>query len=355
MNIPAELHDPVVRLLRQKGLVRAETVADCKRIAEHRQTMGERVTTLDVLVEAGQIQPEQAEQLAAQCAPEAVSAAKKPIGVGVIGIAVVGVPVLVILGYMAIKPRHKAPPRMPVSNGPREFDVAEVALVKKSGEKTPDEIAAEVKYKAFLEEQAKKTATVGRAPTLAAGQAGFVSDRSQLVDPDLHVHFVPFSFAYPSAWTLESAGGAKASRFYARVTRKEAGSEVVLESFTVMPFWYSKPPRNAKESVRNSVSRLEEALFPKMYPGYQRIREGDMKVAGYEGLGIEGEGQESAEKGSPKVYVRLIILPPGTANQTHGLAVIQILSARVPEVKGIEDLGTKGELPAIVPTLAIGG
>ncbi len=355
---PAQL-DRLQRLLIERGAVRPDQMTDAKRIARQRQMPNRVVTPIDVLVELGQVDEAALVALEAELA-QAPQATQPSIQMGTVVVAVVGIPVLVVLAVMAFKSPSKEPPPRDTIGKIEDFDPREVGLAKNAGgDATADQETRDKALEDWAEKQALKRSPVGRAPTLQPGQAAYVSDKTKAVDKDVQDYFVPFAVVYPDTWGIakpcETAGQGQS---YAILTRPapENPQGIAWSEILDLSFLAVMGARN-KNQLDGMVGKARDAIVKVLKEGYGTLKQkkgGNLKIGEYNGSYVDFEGALPAHA-DVKLWLRLIIIPPGTGSQPFGIVFVLIGNSLLPDVKSAEDLWTKGEGGAALRTLYIGG
>ena len=110
----------------------------------------------------------------------------------------------------------------------------------------------------------------------------------------------------------------------------------------------------------NGTVQLDRAIFPnrveyfnnqysKSYPNYQKVSEGETTINGIPGY----EFTFKSSQGNLNIWGRMIFLPVGDESARNGIALVMLASSAAPEVKSLNDLGQKGELPVILKTFRL--
>jgi hypothetical protein len=125
------------------------------------------------------------------------------------------------------------------------------------------------------------------------------------------------------------------------------------ENFAVS--WYSSTGSIAGD--RPAFPGLVESLsssFAKTIDGYRKLTEGETRVGPYDGYEFRFEGlSQNTAKGQFKIWGRAIFVPPvdGTKN---GATLLMLTTSLAPELRSIDDVGAKGELPMILESFRFG-
>lgn len=183
----------------------------------------------------------------------------------------------------------------------------------------------------------------------------FVNSREK-VTGSLAEHFVDFSLYYPNNWILDPKAGTGGSSNFFRASRyfQNDPQSYVHEIMSVG--WYQS----------NGTMQLDRPIFPnrveyfnnllqKDFPEYQKISEGETSVNGLQGYQFTFKSTvKGTDKGDIDLWGRVIFLPVGTESARNGVVLMMVASSDLPEIKGLEDVGEKGELPVILKTFRFG-
>lgn len=183
----------------------------------------------------------------------------------------------------------------------------------------------------------------------------FVNSRDK-VTGSLAEHFVDFSLYYPESWTVDAkAGTAGSSNFFKadRMLSDDTG-DYLLESMAIG--WYQS---NGSMQLDRPIfpNRVEyfNNLFAKDYPNYQKVSEGETRVGGLEAYQFTFKGLvKGTGKGDIDLWGRVIFLPTGREDARNGVVLLMLASSAAPEIKSLDDVGEKGELPTILKTFRFG-
>jgi hypothetical protein len=178
----------------------------------------------------------------------------------------------------------------------------------------------------------------------------FVNSNKKLTGK-LAEHFVDFSFYYPKSWYKDSEAGTANSTNFAKVQRQLA-PDAPQEIFAVG--WYGST--GAKETDDASYARLvteRSAQFAKTYPEYQKVSEGPAKAGPYDAYEFHFTGIfRNTERGDVKIWGRVMFVPP--LEGTRGVTLLMLASSLAPEVKSVNEVGQKGELPMMLESFRFG-
>jgi len=179
----------------------------------------------------------------------------------------------------------------------------------------------------------------------------FVNSKTNL-DGKLSEHYVDFSFYYPERWEKDPTAGVPGARNFVQVERRLPPS-YTQENLAVG--WYSSA--GSAEADRSVFPRLAENLssqFAKTIGDYRKVSEGQAKVGPYEGYEFRFEGlSQQTDKGQFKIWGRAIFLPP-VDGSNNGVTLLMLATSLAPELKGVDDVGRKGELPMMLESFRFG-
>ena len=95
------------------------------------------------------------------------------------------------------------------------------------------------------------------------------------------------------------------------------------------------------------------AQFQKKFPGYRKVSEGETKAGVYDGYEFRFEGSSlNTAKGDLKLWGRVIFLPPQDGK--NGVTLLMLATSLAPELKSVDDVGVKGELPMMLESFRFG-
>jgi hypothetical protein len=203
---------------------------------------------------------------------------------------------------------------------------------------------------------ANAASTTGQPPVVPPpNSTRFVNSRDK-VTGSLSEHFVDFSLYYPNGWTVDAKAGSSGSSNFFKADRmlSDDTGDYLLERLAIG--WYQS----------NGTMQFDRPIFPnrveyfnnllaKDYPNYQKVSEGETKVNGMDSYQftfkslVKGTG-----KGDMDIWGRVIFLPAGNEDARNGVVLLMLASSAAPEIKSLDDVGEKGELPTILKTFRFG-
>lgn len=179
----------------------------------------------------------------------------------------------------------------------------------------------------------------------------FVNSNAKL-DGRLAEHYVDFSFYYPKGWQKDPTAGVAGAKNFAKIQR------LLSENFPQEIFavgWYASTGSEAAD--RASYPNLAEqrsAQFEKEYPEYRKISEGETKAGAYNAYEFRFESvSRNTDKGDIKVWGRVIFVPPIDGSK-NGVTLLMLATSLAPELKRVDDVGVKGELPMLLESFRFG-
>ena len=184
-----------------------------------------------------------------------------------------------------------------------------------------------------------------------ADAAEFVNSKVNL-DGKLAEHYVDFSFYYPERWQKDATAGVKGARNYVLVERR-LPPNYTQENFAVA--WNSSAaPVSENLVVFHTMAENLFAQFKANFPGYRKVSEGPTKVGVYDGYEFRFEGMsKNTDKGDLKLWGRVIFLPPPDGGK-DGVTLLMLATSLAPELKSLDDVGVKGELPMMLESFRFG-
>jgi hypothetical protein len=175
---------------------------------------------------------------------------------------------------------------------------------------------------------------------------------SKSLDGKLAEHYVDFNFYYPERWEKDPKAGVPGASNFVKVERR-LPPDFTQENFAVG--WYSSS--GSEEGDRATFPTLVEnmsAQFAKGFPEYHKVSEGETKAGPYRGYEFRFEStSRNTAKGDLKIWGRAIFLPPPDGSK-NGVTLVLITTSLAPELKSVEDVGAKGELPMILESFRFG-
>jgi hypothetical protein len=175
----------------------------------------------------------------------------------------------------------------------------------------------------------------------------FVNTKDEL-SGRLAENFVAFNFYYPNRWVKVPS----AENFV--MVERRLPPDFTQENFAVAP-WYSTETTSAFDNdFFSKLAEKDDANFAKKYPEYRKISDGPVKVGSYDGYELRFEStSRGTDKGDLTIWGREIFFPPREGEKT-GVKFLILTTSLAPELKSIDDVGVKGELPMLLESFRFG-
>ena len=179
----------------------------------------------------------------------------------------------------------------------------------------------------------------------------FVSSSGDL-DGRLAEHFVEFSFYYPERWWKDPTAGVPGATNFVKVERR-LPPDLTQENFAVGSY-VSAGSAEGDRAAFHTVAENLSAQLARKFPEYRKVSEGATKVGVYEGYGFRFESiSRNTDRGTINVWGRVIILPPVDGSK-NGVTLLMLTTSLAPELKSVDDVGVKGELPMMLQSFRFG-
>jgi hypothetical protein len=197
----------------------------------------------------------------------------------------------------------------------------------------------------------KTQAPEPRAYAPPADAVQFVNSKETL-DGKLAEHYVEFSFYYPNRWQKDASAGVPGARNFAQVERR-LPPDFTQENFAVAWNSSAAPVAENLALFHNLADNLSKQ-FQSKFPGYHKISEGETKAGAYDGYEFRFEGlSKDTAKGDVKLWGRVIFLPPQDGGK-DGVTLLMLATSLAPELRSVDDVGVKGELPMMLESFRFG-
>jgi hypothetical protein len=179
----------------------------------------------------------------------------------------------------------------------------------------------------------------------------FVNSKKNL-DGKLAEHYVDFSFYYPNDWKKDPTAGVPGASNFAKVERR-LPPDFTQENFAVG--WYSSAgSAEADASVFHTLVENLSSQFKKSFPEYKKVSEGNTKVGVYQGYEFRFESiSRNTVNGDVNVWGRVVLLPPPNGGN-NGVTLLMLTTSLAPELKSVDDVGEKGDLPMLLQSFRFG-
>jgi len=184
-----------------------------------------------------------------------------------------------------------------------------------------------------------------------ANAVQFVNSSNNL-DGKLAENYVDFSFYYPKSWQKDSTAGVPGATNFAKVERR-IPPDFTQENFAVGSY-SSAGSAESDRAVFHTLAENLSSQFAKKFPEYRKVSEGKTKAGVYEGYEFRFEGMSrNTAKGDLKLWGRVIFVPPVDGSK-NGVTLLMLATSLAPELKKVEDVGVKGELPMLLESFRFG-
>jgi hypothetical protein len=181
----------------------------------------------------------------------------------------------------------------------------------------------------------------------------FVNSSKDL-DGKLAEHYLDFSFYYPNRWDKDPTAGVPGASNFAKVERR-LPPNFTQENFAVG--WYSSAGSSEADSaIFPALAEKLNAQFKSSpnFPNYRKVSEGATKVGVYDGYEFRFEAlSRNTAKGDLKLWGRLVFVPPVDGGK-DGVTLLMLATSLAPELKSVDDVGVKGELPMMLASFRFG-
>lgn len=172
-------------------------------------------------------------------------------------------------------------------------------------------------------------------------------------------YYIPFRFSFAPGWAYDARAGTEKSSNMVKVERNAdlgKGVSFTQENFAVGFF---ESPANANGILLQALlQQLCDQLGRQIQTGFPKCKinaKQEMKFGAYPGYGFDFTFQlEHPTKGELDSWGRVILISGDTLKQKSGLVIIMLATSEAPELKSLEDLGVKGELPLIIKSFQVG-
>lgn len=261
---------------------------------------------------------------------------KLPLILGILLLLLVlGMGAVVALFFLVIKPRlNDVQEDRPVTTRKSENENANDNVNTNSANTNTDEPATETEF-------------------VAPPEAVKFSNSPTNLDGKLAEHYVDFSFYYPQTWNVDPKAGVPGASNFAKVERS-LPPDFTQENFAVG--WYtSKGTLEADEPTFPQLVELLGSSLAKGFPGYRKVSEGPTKINSLNGYEFRFVSvSKGTEKGDIELWGRVVFLPTGVSGDQTGATIIMLATSLAPELSGVDDVGTKGEMPLILDSFRFG-
>ena len=166
-------------------------------------------------------------------------------------------------------------------------------------------------------------------------------------------HFADFSFYYPKTWELDPKAGGEGSSNFVKVER-HLPPDFTQENFAV-GYYESNGTVEADRPIFPSLVKSFDSKLTASFPEYKKLSEGETKINSIDGYEFRFQSvSRGTEKGDITIWGRVVFLPPGSEGDRRGVTLLMLATSVAPELKSIDDVGVRGELPVILNSFKLG-
>ena len=175
----------------------------------------------------------------------------------------------------------------------------------------------------------------------------FVNSKDEL-SGRLAENFVAFNFYYPNRWVKVPS----AENFV--TVERRLPPDFTQERFGVAPWYAPSDTTTFDNAFFETLVAKDDANFAKNYPEYRKVSDGPVKVGSYDGYELRFEStSRGTDKGDLTIWGREIFFPPREGEKT-GVKFLILTTSLAPELKSMDDVGVKGELPMLLESFRFG-
>lgn len=175
----------------------------------------------------------------------------------------------------------------------------------------------------------------------------FVNTKDEL-SGKLAENFVAFNFYYPDRWVKVPS-----TENFVTVERR-LPPDFTQERFGVAPWYAPSNTTTFDDAFFETLVAKDDANFAKNYPEYRKVSDGPVKVGSYDGYELRFEStSRGTAKGDLTIWGREIFFAPREGEKT-GVKLLILTTSLAPELKSMDDVGVKGELPMLLESFRFG-
>ncbi|MCU1266599.1 MAG: hypothetical protein JWM21_2917 [Acidobacteria bacterium] len=188
----------------------------------------------------------------------------------------------------------------------------------------------------------------GPEPFVAPADAVQFTNSAANLDGDLAAHYVGFSFYYPRTWTKDPKSGVSGASSFAKIDNQSSTDEGLKER--VLFNWYpSKGTYEADTSVFPVSAKKVTDQLSGALPNFEEVSHGETTVNSYKGYEVRFKGAyKDPGKEDIPYWGRVIFLPPGSASDKGGVAIVMLATSLAKEITSAADIGVKGDMALIL-------
>ena len=175
----------------------------------------------------------------------------------------------------------------------------------------------------------------------------YVNSKDELTGK-LAENFVAFNFYYPNRWVKVPS----AENFV--TVERRLPPDFTQERFGVAPWHAPADTTTFDDAFFETLVAKDDANFAKNYPEYRKVSEGPVKVGSYDAYELRFEStSRGTDKGDLTIWGREIFFAPREGEKT-GVKLLILTTSLAPELKSMDDVGVKGELPMLLESFRFG-
>lgn len=178
----------------------------------------------------------------------------------------------------------------------------------------------------------------------------FFQTTKQDLKGDLLLNFVGFSMYYPKDWKVTGPQPGASNRRGKFVDISRQTEDGRMKEQMLVSYYPSKGTFTADAEKFPQLVKETNDTLKKILPGYKQVSVGEIKFNGewkayevkFQGSGMSADGQELV------VWGRRLFVPAARPGTRNGFEITMLATSLADEVKGVDDVGVKGELAAIL-------
>jgi hypothetical protein len=166
-------------------------------------------------------------------------------------------------------------------------------------------------------------------------------------------NFLGFSLYYPKDWKLNKFEEEKDSKSRSKFLdiAKDAPSGTPIEQFLVS-YYNSKGTFKADAEIFQSLVNETNTTLKKIVPNYEMVSSGEITINnGWRAYEVKFKGTGKTANGEKiTLWGRRMFMPTAIRGMKNGYVITLVATSLSNEVKGIDDVGVKGDLSSILET-----
>lgn len=251
-----------------------------------------------------------------------------------LGIATLLAGMFAVWYYVWNRPNQIAPPAAETVNAPVQN--MEIAA-------PPENFNAVVKSSPALEdiEVPPPARSIAQPPNTV-----FFETVKQNLKGDLLRNFVGFSLYYPKDWVRNES-----ENYFLDAAKKSADGKPIEQ--LLVGYYESKGTFKMDKEMFPKLAEKSGKDLAKIIPNYQTMSAGETKINGdWRAYEVRFQGGGKIEKGEKNLIIwgRRVWIPAARPGTKNGFVVTMLATSLSPEVTGVNDVGVKGDLGAVIGT-----